>query len=116
MKNYLKSIIYTLITLLIGTIIIAALNYFNILNGLPHKIVSLLIPIIAMLIGSFLIGKTSTQKGYIEGIKYGIIWVILLLIINLITKNFTLTSIIYYVILLLLSTLAAALGINKRKN
>lgn len=116
MINYLKSMLYTLITLLTGTIIVTIFNYFNILNGLPHKIITLIIPIIGMLIGSFLIGKTSKQKGYIEGLKYSIIWIIILLIINLITKNFTLTSIIYYIILILLSTLTGALGINKRKN
>ena len=75
----------------------------------------LLIPIIGIFIGSFLIGKTSNQKGYIEGLKYSIIWIILLLIINLITKNFTIISIIYYITLTFISMLAAVLGINQKK-
>lgn len=116
MINYLKSMIYTISTILIGTTILTILNYFNILNGTPLKTLMLLIPVIGVFIGSFLIGKTSNQKGYIEGLKYGIIWIISLLIINLITKNFTITSIIYYIILILISIFAGVLGINKKKN
>lgn len=116
MINYLKSILYTTVTLFIGTIIITIFNYFNLLNGISHKIITLLIPIIGILIGSYLVGKTSTKKGYIEGLKYSIIWIVILLIINLITKNFSLTSIIYYFILIIISLLAGAIGINKRKN
>ena len=114
--NYLKSIAYTLGIFLISTIIITIFNYFNLLSGIPLKIIRLLIPIIGIFIGSYKIGKISSKKGYIEGIKYGTIWIIIMLIINLITKNFTITSIIYYVILLLISALAGVLGINKRKN
>ena len=116
MINYLKSMIYTLSIILIGTIIITIFNYFNILNGVPLKIIMLLVPIISIFIGSFKIGKVSNKKGYIEGLKYGSIWLILLIIINLITKNFTLLSIIYYVVLLLISVFAGVLGINKKKN
>ena len=116
MINYLKSIAITLIIILIGSIIITTLNYFNILNGITHKIIMLLTPIISVAIGSFNIGKRSSQKGYIEGIKYGFIWIFILLIINLIAKNFTITSIIYYIILLLAAILTSVLGINTKKN
>ena len=116
MINYLKSIIYTLSTILIGTILITILNYFNILNGIPLKIIMLLIPVISLFIGSFKLGKVSNKKGYIEGLKYGTIWILLLLIINLITKKFTITSIIYYIILLIVSIAAGVLGINKKRN
>lgn len=116
MINYLKSMIYTISVILVSTIILTIFNYFNILNGIPLKIIMLLIPLIAVFIGSFKIGKTSNKKGFIEGLKYGIIWILLLLIINLIIKNFTLISIIYYIVILLISTFAGVLGINKKKN
>lgn len=114
--NYLKSMLYTLGFILISSIIITIFNYFNLLSGIPLKIIMLLIPIIGVFIGSLKIGKVSSKKGYVEGIKYGTIWMLLMLIINLITKNFTITSIIYYIILLLISAFAGVIGINKRKN
>ena len=115
MINYLKSMAYTLSIILITTIIITIFNYFNILNDIPLKIIMLLIPIISIFIGSFKIGRVSNKKGYIEGLKYGLIWALIFIIINLIIKNFTILSIIYYIVLLLTSTFAGILGINKKK-
>lgn len=101
---------------MLSSIIVTLFNYFNLLNNIPLKIIMLLIPIVGIYIGSFLIGKMSLQKGYVEGIKYGCIWIILLLIINLITKSFSITSIFYYIFLLAVSVLAGILGINRNKN
>lgn len=114
--SYLKSMVYTLGIILISTVIITIFNYFNLLSGIPLKVVRLLVPLIGIFIGSFKIGKVSSRKGYIEGIKYGIIWIVLMLIINLITKNFTITSIIYYILLLLVSAFAGVLGINRKRS
>lgn len=114
--NYLKNILYTLITILIGTLIITILNYFNVLSGPTLKIISLIIPLIGVSLSSFLLGRKTTQKGYIEGLKYGMIWLLVLLTVNLTTKNFYITSIIYYIILLLLSILSGIIGINNKKN
>lgn len=116
MFYYLKSMIYTLSIIFISTIILTIFNYFNIINGIPLKIIMLIIPLIGVFIGSFKIGKISNTKGYIEGIKYSIIWILLFLITNLITKNFSLTSIIYYFIMMFLSSFAGIIGINKKKN
>lgn len=70
---------------------------------------------IAIFIGSYKLGKVSNNKGYIEGLKYGIIWVIIILITNLIVKSFTWTLTLYLLILLLVSTFSSILGINKKK-
>ena len=55
-------------------------------------------------------------KGYIEGLKYGMAWIILFLIINLISKNFTYLSLIYYLILIIIAIVSSIIGINRRKN
>lgn len=116
MYKYLKSSIYTLCILIGSTIIITILNYFNILMGNVLKITELLIPIISIFIGSYILGKSSNNKGYIEGLKYGITWIILFLIINLISKNFTYLSLIYYLILIIIAIVSSIIGINRRKN
>ena len=116
MFKYLKSSIYTLCILIGSTIIITILNYFNILMGNVLKITELLIPIISIFIGSYILGKSSNNKGYIEGLKYGMAWLILFLIINLISKNFTYLSLIYYLILIIIAIVSSIIGINRRKN
>ena len=112
--NYLKSMIWTLGIIIVCSFIITIFNYFNIINGNILKIIFLFISIIGIFIGSYKIGKVSNQKGYIEGIKYGLIWVILFVIICLICKVFDWTSIIYYFILLFISILGSILGINNK--
>ena len=109
--NYLKSLLWCFCILIISSIIITIFNYFNVINGIVLKI----IPIISIFIGSYRLGKFSNEKGYIEGIKYGLIWVILFAVICLICKVFDWTSIIYYFILLFISILGSILGINKKK-
>ena len=116
MFKYLKSSIYTLCILIGSTIIITILNYFNILMGNVLKITELLIPIISIFIGSYILGKSSNNKGYIEGLKYGMAWIILFLIINLISKNFTYLSLIYYLILIIIAIVSSIIGIHRRKN
>ena len=112
--NYLKSMIWTLGIIIVCSFIITIFNYFNIINSNILKIIFLFISIIGIFIGSYKIGKVSNQKGYINGIKYGSIWVILFLIINLIIKSFTLLSIVYFVILMFISILGSILGINNK--
>ena len=115
MFKYLKSLIYTSGILIGSCIIITILNYFNIVSGNLLKIIELLIPIISIFIGSYILGKNSNNKGYIEGLKYGSIWIILFLIINIIFNNFTYLSLVYYLLLLVISILASIIGINKRR-
>jgi len=115
MINYLKSVAWTAGVILISTIIITLLNYFNILNGTPLKIIHLIIPLVAVFIGSYKLGKTCNTKGYIEGLKYGILWIIVLIISNLLTKSLTWITSIYMIILILLSMFSSILGINRKK-
>ena len=78
--NYLKSFIWSLGIFLLSIIILTIFNYFNILNGTILKVLELFIPLISIFIGSYKLGKTSNQKGYIEGLKYSGIWIIIFLL------------------------------------
>lgn len=114
--NYLKSFIWSLTIFISSIIILTIINYFNILNTNIIKIIELFIPIISIFIGSYKIGKTSNQKGYIEGLKYSGIWIIIFLLFNIITKNITPLGVLYLFLLIIISVLSSILGINKRKN
>ena len=115
--NYLKNIAYTFIILIVSTIIITILNYFGILNGNILKLILNIIIILSLFIGGYLTGTKSSKKGYLEGIKFGIVIIALILLLNLlIFKNkFSLISFLYYPSLLITSTLGSMLGIQKRK-
>lgn len=115
MKKYLKSSIYTLAIIVVSTFIITILNYTNIINGTVLGIIHYIIPIISVVIGAFMLGKTSSRKGYIEGLKYAGLWSVIFLIVNVFIKELNVSSIIFFVILILLGVLSSILGINRKR-
>ena len=74
---------------------------------------AIIIMIITFIIMGFLKGKSSNNKGYLQGLKIGGILVVILFMISFF--NFSLKTIIYYIILLLSSVFGAMIGINKKK-
>ena len=114
--NYLKNIGYVFIGILITTIIITLLNYFNILNTSSLKVISIITIILSLFIGGYLTGRKANKKGYLEGIKFGLIMIIIVLLLNLlIFKNeFNLINILYYISLLTSSMIGGMFGIMKK--
>lgn len=113
--NYLKSFIWSLGIFISSIIILTIFNYFNILSSNIIKIIELFIPLISIFIGSYKIGKLSNKKGYIEGLKYSGVWIIIFLIFNLITNNISIIGIVYLLLLIIISVLGSILGINRKK-
>ncbi len=116
-KNLGISIIRTIISIISFTFFITILSYFNILNDKICSIFKILIPVISLFIGGFYMGKKSRNKGYLEGLKFGLIFCLLLIIFNLIVFGFTfeIKYILFYIIIIISSTLGSMIGINKAK-
>lgn len=116
--NYIKNIsisfLYIIGVTIVLTFIMTLLNYFNIITGSVLTITKIIITFIAIFIGGFIIGKKSKTKGWLEGIKIGIIILIILSIINfLILKvNFEFRIILYDIIILFSCTFGSIIGIN----
>ena len=116
LKKYLISLAITLAIIAILTLIVAILNYTNIMQNNTLKYSKLFIPIISIFISGIYIGKFAKEKGYLEGIKLGLIYTILTLILALLDyNNIKWTIIIYYLILILVSMLGSMIGINRKK-
>lgn len=115
MKNLLKYLGYYTLFLITLVFITSLLN----LIGVNSTITNLLIFIFN--ISLFFIfglknGKKANNKGYLAGLKVGGLFLLVLIIISLFTsKNiFSLSTFIYYLVLILASTLGGSLGINKK--
>ena len=66
---------------------------------------------------NFINGQKAANKGYLEGLKLGSIAIGIFFLISLLTKDFFSPSkIIYYLVLILISTISASIGINFKKN
>ena len=115
LNKYLISYLYTLIIILISNIFLTIFNYFNIINPNVNKILMPLVIILSLFIGSYNLGTKTNKKGYLEGLKYAIIFIFFLLITILITKQkLSLSNILIYIIYIISSISGATLGINKK--
>lgn len=114
MNKYFKSLIYIFAFIIFLSLIMTLFNYFNIINGIFLTIFKVFIPIISLFIGGFIMGKNSINKGWLNGIEIGLIVSILFLLLSLIFKcKLNWFSILYYLVLIIVSTLGGMFGISK---
>lgn len=115
--KYLKVLIYIIVPILLLNIFLSVLYYFNLINTNIINYLKLFIVALSMLIGGIYIGKKSTKKGWLEGLKVGLEIIVILFIISYLAFDIgiTIKTLIYYFILLSSSTLGSMIGINKIK-
>ena len=115
MKKYLLSLLTTCLSIIVSLLFITTLYYFNLLNHTTYNILKIILLILSLFINSFILGKSTHQKGYLEGIKLSSPIIIIFLITTLLTNNFKFTIIIYYIIILIASSLGSMIGISTKK-
>jgi len=119
--NYLKTISKTIgfsFLIILGlTFFITILSYFNILNYQIINILKLLIIITAVFSGGLVVGKKSSTRGWLEGLKFAGIFLIIVIVFNYlgIRKNFEISDLLYYIILVITGVLGSIVGINLKK-
>lgn len=117
--KYLKTLAKTVgimtSMLLILTLFITFLNYFNIIGKKTVTILEIISPILTLFIGGFVIGKESNQKGWLEGLKLALIFIILIVLFNYLglRNHLEWKNLIYYLILTITSMFGGMIGINK---
>lgn len=115
--KYLKCFGILLLSIIIPIFILTIFNYFEVFSNNIIDILKLVITLISILINSFYLGKSSKSKGYIEGLKFGILFIIFISLFNLIFINeFSLKIIIYYLLIIITSMVGATIGINKKND
>lgn len=120
--KYLKNIIFslgiTIAVLFIFTFILTILSYFNITSDSITTVFKMIIPIISILTSSIYLGINSTKKGWLEGLKLGIIICILLFLFNILglNKNIKINQLLFYGILIFSSIVGSMIGISRKKS
>ena len=111
--KYLKVLIIPIGVLLLFPLI---LGLFNLLGLKTSKVLCLIIMIVTLLISGFMIGKKVVNKGYLNGIVLGISLSFIMFVFSLFFDNqYHINTIIYYVILIISSTIGSMFGIQKQK-
>ena len=115
--KYINELIKIIVVCIISILILSLLSYFNIINENTHNIIEKIILFIMLFISGLNLGKLKEKKGYMEGIIFGGIIIGLLLLLRLIFINkINLSNIIYYLLIIALTTTGSIFGINKKKN
>lgn len=117
-KKYLFSMVITLGLILAFAFFINIFNYFDILSGNFYKVILVILSSLSIATGSFLLGKKALNKGYLEGIKFGVFMVLIFFVISFLAfdNGITVSSLIYYLILVIASSVGSMFGINKKTN
>ena len=114
-KKYLISLAITFTSIIILSLILCILNYYSIISYNLNTILKKLIPIISIFIGNFYLGKNIERKAYLEGLKTGIPYIIILFFLSLILDNFKFINILNYIVTLLFSSIATITSMNLKK-
>ncbi len=110
---YFKSILFLLLYLLLGSILSSIFYLYTNMSYNVNCLILFIWSAIGLFVINFLNGKRTNQKGYLEGLKLGGLVILLFFIISLFTKDFiSLSKIIYYGVLILISIIASSIGIN----
>ena len=115
MKNLLKYLGYYTLFLITLVFVTSLLNLIGVNSTITNLLV-FIFNISLFFIFGLKNGKKASNKGYLAGLKVGGLFLLVLIIISLFTsKNiFSLSTFIYYLVLILASTLGGSLGINKK--
>ena len=115
-KKFLMGMAYFMLSLIIYLLIITTLAHFNIISYKTVSVISFIYIVGLFMFNGFIIGKSSEKRGYLSGLLVGIFNIILILILAMIFRSFPeVKSLIYFVILLLSSSLGGMFGINFKK-
>lgn len=117
LKNFLKDSLISLLCLFSLLFLITIFSYLNLFNSKVVSIFEIIIPIFALALAGYLMGKKASKKGFLEGIKIGLFIILLFLISCLIISGkITFKNTVYWFILLISSTLGSMVGINKKES
>lgn len=115
LKKLLKGFLFTIICFLLLTFICTVLNYFSIINVKVMEVFKIIIPLFSFALGGYIMGKGSEKNGWLEGLKIGLILILLIVIGNLIfSPKLILKDFIFYILLLMSSVLGGMFGINRK--
>ena len=114
-KNFSLSCLFIFSSILIFTLLTTTLNYFNILPDSILSIINIIVISISSLIGGIYLGTKSNKGGYRNGIVLGLIYSVLLILLDLLFFDFKIKYILFYIIIIISSMLGSMIGIQKNK-
>ena len=115
-KKHKDSII--ILSIYTGSIILLSIANILFLPVNVTRYLILILTLILVFILSFKSGKKRTNKGYLAGIKTGLLFILIVTILDLliVRSSISFSRLFYYLIIILISIFGSIIGINKKAN
>lgn len=115
--NYVKALLVSFIGIIVMSMFTTTLYYFDIISTNLSSIFNIIIPIVFIILGTIYLGMKTNKKGWLAGIKYSLLFLIIISLINVLIyrEDYQLINILYYLIIILTSILGSMIGINLKK-
>lgn len=102
---------------LVGGSIVISLLYYLLFSSKIVNVLTFIYMVMVFFFFGFHTGKKAENRGFLAGLKIGILLLLVLLLFNLCfyQTGFKIIRIIYYMVLIFASVVGATLGINRKK-
>ena len=117
LKNILTCFGIVIASIMVLSFIMTIFSFFNILNDSVTSIFKILIPIISLLTSGIVMGRNSTKKGWLEGLKLGLLVSLLIMLFNMLglRNSFKISNLLFYTILTFSSIVGSMIGISAKR-
>ena len=117
LKNILTCFGIVIASIMVLSFIMTIFSFFNILNDSVTSIFKILIPIISLLMSGIVMGRNSTKKGWLEGLKLGLLVSLLIMLFNMLglRNSFKISNLLFYTILTFSSIVGSMIGISAKR-
>ena len=114
-KKYITFFCFTWLSILLACLFWTFLYYYDFVSDKIFAFSLLSSILISIFENSFFLGKKSSKKGYLEGIKFGLLLIIPFVLYSFILKKFYYRLFLYYFLILLTAVFGSIMGINKKR-
>ena len=117
LKNILTCFGIVIASIMVLSFIMTVFSFFNILNDSVTSIFKILIPIISLLMSGIVMGRNSNKKGWLEGLKLGLLVSLLIMLFNILglRNSFKISNLLFYTILTFSSIVGSMIGISAKR-
>ncbi len=114
LNSILKVLLINILLILLLSSFTTLLYYFNLLSSGVYNIFKLLVPLFSIFITTISFTKKVKEKGWFEGLKLGLLLIIVFIAISsFASTSFSIKMMLYYLIILITAILGGMIGINK---
>lgn len=115
LKNIGISCLYSYGFIFVLTFILSFFNYINFIDGMSSFFMIFNL-VLSVFIGGFICGKRALKKGWLEGLKYGFVFLFILTLLNVLgfSNGLSLKYFVFCSIILVSSILGGMIGIGFR--